>query len=145
MKKVCEDCHKTFECPNNRCTRCPECQEAYRKEFQKEYQKDYQKEWKEDNPDYHKEYWNDKPNTHQRDYYRFWRFCTTLTDDERRALVTKRINDLRHDTTDDEWRKLRTEIKILCHTYEGHKEDIYELRNTEREKLEELKKGVYDE
>ena len=126
MKKVCEDCHKTFECPNNRCTRCPECQEAYRKKYQKEY-------------------WNDKPNTHQRDYYRFWRFCTTLTDDERRALVTKRINDLRHDTTDDEWRKLRTEIKILCHTYEGQKEDIYELRNTEREKLEELKKGVYDE
>lgn len=129
MKKVCEDCHKTFECPNNRCTRCPECQEAYRKEFQKEYQK---------------EYWNDKPISAKR-YYQFWRFCTTLTDDERRALVTKRINDLRHDTTDDEWRKLRTEIKILCHTYEGQKEDIYELRNTEREKLEELKKGVYDE
>ena len=131
MKKVCEDCHKTFECPNNRCTRCPECQEAYRKEFQKEYQK---------------EYWNDKPDAAAGGkYYQFWRFCTTLTDDERRALVTKRINDLRHDTTDDEWRKLRTEIKILCHTYEGQKEDIYELRNTEREKLEELKKGVYDE
>ena len=108
MKKVCEDCHKTFECPNNRCTRCPECQEAYRKEFQKEYQK---------------EYWNDKPNTHQRDYYRFWRFCTTLTDDEIRTLISKRKNQLKYDNTNEEWLQLRTEIKILCHVYSSREEE----------------------
>ena len=104
MKKVCEDCHKTFECPNNRCTRCPECQEAYRKEYQKEY-------------------WNDKPNTHQRDYYRFWRFCTTLTDDEIRTLISKRKNQLKYDNTDGEWLQLRTEIKILCHVYSSREEE----------------------
>jgi len=141
MKKVCEDCHKSFECSNNRCIRCPECQEEYRKQFQKEYQK----EWQKDNPQYHKEYWNDKPNTHQKQYYQFWRFCTTLTDDERRALVSARIRDLKYEITDDEWRKLRTEIKILCHTYEGEKEDVYELREQEKERIEEVKKGVKDE
>ena len=124
MKKVCEDCHKTFECPNNRCTRCPECQEAYRKEFQKEYQKDYQKEWKEDNPDYYKEYWNNKPDAAAGGkYYQFWRFCTTLTDDEIRTLISKRKNQLKYDNTGGEWLQLRTEIKILCHVYSSREEE----------------------
>ncbi len=130
MKKVCEDCHKSFDAHDKQQVRCPECQEAYRKEFQKEY---------------HKTYWNDKPNTHQVQYYQFWRFCTTLTDDERRALVSARIRDLKQETTDDEWRRLRTEIKILCQTYEGEKIEVYEMRNKERERLEQVKRGVEDE
>lgn len=128
MRKVCEDCHKSFECSNNRCVRCEECQEAYRK--------GYKDIWRTE---------NEVPSNVHGQYYQFWRFCTTLTDDERRALVTKRINDLRYDTTDDEWKRLRTEIKILCQTYEGEKVEVYEMRNKERERLESVKRGVIDE
>lgn len=142
MKKVCEDCHKSFDAHDKQQVRCPECQEAYRKEFQKEYQK----EWQKDNPQYHKTYWTDKPNAAAGgQYYQFWRFCTTLTDDERRALVSARIRDLKQETTDGEWRRLRTEIKILCQTYEGEKIEVYEMRNKERERLEQVKRGVEDE
>ena len=104
MKKVCEDCHKSFNAHDKQQVRCPECQEAYRKRYQKEY-------------------WNDKPNTHQRDYYRFWRFCTTLKDDEIRTLISKRKNQLKHNNTNEEWLKLRTEIKILCFVYSQREED----------------------
>lgn len=139
MKKICIDCRKSFECSNNRCERCPECQLAYRNRYQKEYQEKTQ---------HNKRWWKDKPAASHK-YYQFWRFITTLTDNELQALVTKYIGELNYASTYAEKQDFKTYIKMLEYEYSKRKND----REIEKEKGQKedderkiaIKDGVSDE
>lgn len=117
VKKICPDCNQEFECVG-RNHKCNKCQELYRQKYQKEY---------------HKEYWKDKPASSHA-YYQFYKFCTTLTADELRALFTIMKQKCKERGADI--LELRTMMKVIgdvcrikeyefqSHTEEEHEKDI---------------------
>jgi len=136
VKKICPDCHQEFECVG-RNIRCKVCQEKYRRRYKRE---------QEDStlPERQERFWKDKPSAAHK-YYQFFKFAETLTDDERRALITSKIQKLKWVNSTEEWYDLRSQIKILCDTYEGHPDDIEKYQKLDEEDREVRKRGVYDE
>jgi hypothetical protein len=135
MKKICVDCQKEFHCSNNRCIRCPKCQEEYQGGYQRRYQKkyqpewrenhsDYQPEWRENHSDYQSSYWSLIPtNSHQSVYYQYAKFAKTLSDDEIQVLVLKNMQKLKYAKDYDEIQEIKTYLKILQTEYKSREAD----------------------
>jgi len=118
MKKTCIVCGKTFEC-KGRNVRCTECQKKYRKEYVKKYNKFYR---------------IGKPPSAISQYYQFYKFANSLTDDGIRFLYARRIELLKHCKDGVKWKEYRTQMKILL--------DIYKLRKNKREEERIVYYGV---
>ena len=78
---------------------CEEC----RKKMRDEYMRDYSKRYRMHKP---KSAWADK------EYYAFYKFLETLTEDELRFLFCKRKKDAKR-ATGEELRRLRTEMSMI--------------------------------
>lgn len=59
------------------------------------------------------------------EYYQFYKFIDTLTNEELMVLVTKRKRDYKHATTDEEKIRLKTEMKIITDLYSLRKEATF--------------------
>jgi len=60
-----------------------------------------------------KQYRKHRPKSAISEYYQFYLFLLTLTDDELRVLFTRRKQDCKYCKTTDELTKLRTEMAII--------------------------------
>jgi hypothetical protein len=81
----------------------------YNKEQQKQYNKDYRK---------------DKPKSAISQYYQFYKFLITLTDEELTVLYKKRRTDLKY-ANESERERLKTEMKIITDLYAQRKEETF--------------------
>jgi hypothetical protein len=130
--KTCVDCGKQIE----KGIRCSECRLRHRKEYMQRYNKLYRV---------------GKPKSAiNGKYYQYYKFVSTLTDDELRQLIVsnrKKIYETKHDFT--RWTELKTKIKIVVDilnnrkNYESYK-NIESEYNKDEERQEILKRGVYE-